>query len=405
MKHFAPCALVVCCAVALGGARRSPYNTAFKGYSDDKLNVHLVSHTHGTSRMSRSAGALKCTAGEAAHHADVVGVPTSTNMHAPRTTDDVGWLKTLDEYYAVGARFLQRAFPLARELALLFAVATYTQGANNSIQHAAVQFILDSVVNELPRNPDRKFIYVEQAFFQHWWFDQDDETRAQVRELVLAGQLEFTNAGWDMHDEANPTYIDMIDQTTLGNRFLLRELGVVPKVTWQIDPFGHSAAQQSLLTALSGYDALYAARIDYQDKAVRAASRSLETIWRASPSLGAGAQSLFGTLYYHYCPPPGLNFDVSNPHATPVSVDPRLEGLQPDAQAILNTFLEDAREQASAYQGNHIMFTMGCDFQYEQVCAACTMLAACVAGCTRFSVRGMRRRLSGMPTWMRSFTS
>ena len=46
-----------------------------------------------------------------------------------------------------------------------------------------------------------------------------------------------------MHDEATPYYTDMIDQTTLGHRFLAEELDVVPRIGWQIDPFGHSAVQ------------------------------------------------------------------------------------------------------------------------------------------------------------------
>jgi hypothetical protein len=37
-------------------------------------------------------------------------------------------------------------------------------GANNTIQHAGVQYILDSVLAALEANPDRRFTYVEQAF-------------------------------------------------------------------------------------------------------------------------------------------------------------------------------------------------------------------------------------------------
>jgi trehalose-6-phosphatase len=77
----------------------------------------------------------------------------------------------------------------------------------------------------------------------------------------------------------------------------------------QIDPFGHSGVQASLLTGLSGYHGLYFARIDYQDKANREDKSDLELIWRGSSSLGKGTQAFTGVLYYHYCPPPGLCFD------------------------------------------------------------------------------------------------
>ncbi|KAK8652210.1 hypothetical protein V6N13_061232 [Hibiscus sabdariffa] len=71
------------------------YNTTSKIVSG-KLNVHLVAHTHY----------------------------------------DVGWLKTVDQYYV---------------------------GSNNSIQGACVQNVLDSIVSALLADKNRKFIYVEQA--------------------------------------------------------------------------------------------------------------------------------------------------------------------------------------------------------------------------------------------------
>jgi len=52
-----------------------------------------------------------------------------------------------------------------------------------------------------------------------------------------------------MHDEAATHYVDMIDQTTLGHRFIKQQFGKVPRIGWQIDPFGHSAVQAYLLGA------------------------------------------------------------------------------------------------------------------------------------------------------------
>lgn len=65
--------------------------------------------------------------------------------------------------------------------------------------------------------------------------------------LFLCGY--HRNGGMCMHDEAVTHYIDMIDQTTLGHRFIKNEFGVTPRIGWQIDPFGHSAVQAYLLGA------------------------------------------------------------------------------------------------------------------------------------------------------------
>ena len=53
--------------------------------------------------------------------------------------------------------------------------------ANNSIQHAAVQYILDTVIEQLLVDKDRTFIYVEMAFFARWWNQQSNKTKEIVR--------------------------------------------------------------------------------------------------------------------------------------------------------------------------------------------------------------------------------
>jgi lysosomal alpha-mannosidase len=60
--------------------------------------------------------------------------------------------------------------------------------ARRDIQHASVQYILDSVIDALMNNPERRFIYVEIAFFWRWWNEQSNETRNIVRELVNDGE-------------------------------------------------------------------------------------------------------------------------------------------------------------------------------------------------------------------------
>ncbi|KAL3526248.1 hypothetical protein ACH5RR_010904 [Cinchona calisaya] len=263
-------------------------------------------------------------------------LPHKINVHlVPHTHDDVGWLKTVDQYYA---------------------------GANNSIRGACVQNVLDSVISALLDDKNRRFIYVEMAFFQRWWRQQSDTLKAKVRELVRSGQLEFINGGMCMHDEATPHYIDMIDQTTLGHRFLKHEFGQKPRVGWQIDPFGHSAVQAYLLGAELGFDSLFFARIDYQDRAKRKYDKSLEVVWQGSKSLGSSSQIFTGIFPVHYGPPDGFAFET-NDVSSPIQDDVTL--FDYNVKERVDDFVTAALTQANLTRTNHIMWTMGEDFRYQ----------------------------------------
>lgn len=59
----------------------------------------------------------------------------------------------------------------------------------NRVQHAGVQYILDSVIASLLAQPARRFVYVEMAFFSRWWHQQTNATQDVVRDLVRQGEL------------------------------------------------------------------------------------------------------------------------------------------------------------------------------------------------------------------------
>eukprot|EP00439_Symbiodinium_sp_Y106_P067344 s1564_g11.t1 len=281
----------------------------------------------------------------------------------PHTHDDVGWLKTVDEYFTGQNNSIQTlGMGLFQELQ---DVADFSSAAVGCfVRRAYVRLILDTVVRCLEQNPDRKFTYVETAFFARWWRQQDNSTRQLVRRLVSSGQLEFSNGGWCMHDEAATHFLDMIDQTTLGHKFLMDELGAAPRnpgyqedalivfpslcrrfvlvhslgmrTGWQLDPFGHSATQAALLSA--------------EDLELRREKKEAEFIWRASPSLGSDAQvftGLTGEYGGNYGPPAGFDWDDYN------------------VKSRVDDFVAVAMVQANQTRGRHIMMTMGSDFQYE----------------------------------------
>jgi lysosomal alpha-mannosidase len=167
-----------------------------------------------------------------------------------------------------------------------------------------VQYIIDTVINELNKNNERRFIYVEIAYFWIWWNEQNDEMKQLVRLLVREKRLEFVNGGWCMNDEATTYYEDIINQQTLGLQFILREFGrcARPRVGWQIDPFGHSREQGSLF-AQFGFDGVFHGRIDYQDSEYRSSHLTREMIWQASANLGESGQIFTSVLFNQYGPP------------------------------------------------------------------------------------------------------
>ena len=85
-------------------------NYTKRANQDEQLYVHLIAHTH----------------------------------------DDVGWLKTVDQYYT---------------------------GSDQADQIAEVNMILSTVVEELVDNPNRKFTYVEMKFFTMWYETQTEKVK------------------------------------------------------------------------------------------------------------------------------------------------------------------------------------------------------------------------------------
>ena len=180
--------------------------------------------------------------------------PKVLNVHLiAHSHDDVGYRKTVDEYY---------------------------YGSKPNEVYAGVQFILDTVIKELTKDPQRKYIQVETAFFKRWWRQQTDEKKATVQQLVDEGRLEMVGGGWSMHDEADSHYSAIIDNMSYGLRTLNESLGscAAPKAGWQIDPFGHSRENAALFAQL-GFDSLFFARIDQRDKDQRKEAKALQVLF------------------------------------------------------------------------------------------------------------------------------
>lgn len=227
-----------------------------------------------------------------------------------------------------------------------------------------IELFKDTVVEELSKDPQKRFVYVEMAFFWRWWNEQNDATQQLVRTLVDEGRLEFVIGAWCMNDEATTYYQDIIDQQTLGLKFIQAEFGKCarPRAAWQIDPFGHSREQASLF-AQFGFDALFLGRVDYQDKDYRTEKKTREMLWQASANLDGDTARLFtGILHNGYGPPDDFCFDQYCGDE-PIMDDPKLDGYNVDQK--VSSFIRQTLEQANAYRTTNLVMTFGSDFQYS----------------------------------------
>ncbi|XP_076239948.1 lysosomal alpha-mannosidase II [Calliopsis andreniformis] len=263
--------------------------------------------------------------------------PTKLNIHlVAHSHDDVGWLKTVDQYYF---------------------------GSRTRIQSAGVQYILDSVIQALLAKPERKFMYVETSFLWKWWLRQNDRVKQDVKNLINEGRLEIVGGGWSMNDEAVTHYHSVVDQFTWGFRRLNDTFGscAKPHVGWQIDPFGHSREQASIFAQL-GFDGMFFGRLDYQDKVKRLSNKTMEFIWKGSPNLGSRADLFTVALYNNYSPPPGFCFDILC-QDDPIIDDPNSPDYNVDKK--IDSFLQYVVQQSKAYRTNNVILTMGGDFTYQ----------------------------------------
>ncbi|KAJ3663686.1 hypothetical protein Zmor_007917 [Zophobas morio] len=257
------------------------------------------------------------------------------NVHiVPHSHDDVGRLKTYDEYYTGTGKF-------------------------DSAEDAGVKYILDSTIQALSKNKDRRFVQVETAFFFKWWNDQNQETRDLVKNLVNEGRLEMINGGWSMNDEATAHYHSIIDQFTWGFRILEETVGECgrPKIGWQIDPYGHSREHASIVKQL-GFDGLVVGRLDYRDKAKRIQEKNLDFIWNTNDNFEEEDAKIFTTMFPDfYVDETGFCFDVycNDQNIT----DDNLEERVKTYKVILDKYKD-------YYKTSNILIPMGQDFGYQK---------------------------------------
>lgn len=165
----------------------------------------------------------------------------------PHTHTDLGWLKTIQEYYK-----------------------------------SHVKEILDSVVANLWFN-NRKYVFHDVGFIELWWKDATESQKTKFRNLVKIGLLEIVNGSISMNDLATTRIFESETNFYHGHSWCKENLGVSSssKTAWMIDPFGIPKSQFQLLHNM-GFRNLVLNRIPFNQKDERKEQKRL-TFWAADP--------------------------------------------------------------------------------------------------------------------------
>ena len=110
-----------------------------------------------------------------------------------------------------------------------------------------------------------------------------------------------------MTDEAGAYYEDIINEMTLGHKYIFDQFGVRPTVAWHVDPFGHSNQVMSLYADM-GFDTFTLDRIHYDDDKYRKEHQKMEFIERGSKSLDKESDIFVHVLDSGYAAPAECNF-------------------------------------------------------------------------------------------------
>ncbi|XP_051894984.1 epididymis-specific alpha-mannosidase isoform X2 [Pristis pectinata] len=243
--------------------------------------------------------------------------------------------------------------------------------------HAYAANVYTTVVEELVKRKQRKFIAVEQEFFRLWWDKvATDAQKKQVHQLLEEGRFEFIIGGQVMHDEAVTELSSQILQLTEGHGFLYETFGKRPQFSWHVDPFGASATTPTVF-ALAGFNAHLISRIDYDEKDMMQKKKKLQFVWQGSPSLAKQQEIFTHTMdQYSYCVPASLPFSNRSGffwNGIAVFPDPPKDGIYPNMslpvtaqtiRAYAETMVANIKERAAWFRSSHVLWPWGCDKQF-----------------------------------------
>ncbi|NXC16084.1 MA2B2 mannosidase, partial [Corythaeola cristata] len=251
--------------------------------------------------------------------------------------------------------------------------------------HAYAANVYTSVVEELMKGKQRKFIAVEQEFFRLWWdavaTDAHKQQVSCTRAVLPANKESMLFSGLKEGQSTSPFAFCpglVINKFCFaeGHGFLYETFGIRPQFSWHVDPFGASATTPTLF-ALAGFNAHLISRIDYDLKADMQKNKKLQFVWQGSPSLSE-REAIFTHVMdqYSYCTPSQIPFSNRSGfywNGIAAFPDPPKDGVYPNMSLPVTntnihlyaqTMVANIKERAAWFRTSDVLWPWGCDKQF-----------------------------------------
>eukprot|EP01080_Neovahlkampfia_damariscottae_P000039 gene39-4290_t len=242
----------------------------------------------------------------------------------PHSHWDVGWLKTIDEYYEYD-----------------------------------VTYVITNIIQNNEKDKNLRFVFSEITYIQMWFEDKKitDELKDNFIKQLKNKQIEFVLGGRTMPDEACNTYSSIITTLTSGHKYIKKRFTeeFYPKIGWSIDPFGASSAVNRI-HKLTGFNATVHQRIPYNEKQERISKNQLEFWWKQNQNVGTEYEFLTHIMSENYCEYRFFNIDHWGYGPT----------TKENLEHRVNKMIDSINERSKGYSTNDFLLPIGCDFTFAE---------------------------------------
>ena len=144
-----------------------------------------------------------------------------------------------------------------------------------------VKKILDTVVDELSKSSDVKFIWTELIFLKRWYSNIKNSRRTLLLNLINEGRFEITYPGYVMQDESLPSLEQTVTNFLTGAVWLKNNFNYSVTSSFVADAFG-ATSSCAYMQSLFNVSNILIQRVNYRVKELLSENRQLEFHWQTS---------------------------------------------------------------------------------------------------------------------------